>query len=261
MQKATFTNGTAKDIDNIEIPAGTTIVYAIDVTDVPNVPNNLRYNKITFTPATKTITTNAGGWTSFTPEWNATLESGATAYIITAVNKGTVEATAVDVLKAGEGYFVRGEEASHGYTATATSDDATTTDGNMIEGNATASPIVISATSPITSDKYVLGTATSGTYAGQSGLFLVDGSVNVAAGKAYLDAGTTGGARYLSIAWGDGETTGIESIHNSWQSQAAKPSAQFIIHNDTPMYNLSGQKVSDSYKGIVIVNGKKYINK
>ena len=28
-----------------------------------------------------------------------------------------------------------------------------------------------------------------------------------------------------------------------------------------PMYNLSGQKVSDSYKGIVIVNGKKILKR
>ncbi len=45
----------------------------------------------------------------------------------------------------------------------------------------------------------------------------------------------------------NGTPTGIEPIHN----------LQFIIHNDTPMYNLSGQKVSSSYKGIVIINGRK----
>ena len=29
--------------------------------------------------------------------------------------------------------------------------------------------------------------------------------------------------------------------------------------NDGKMYNLAGQRVGDDYKGIVIVNGKKYI--
>lgn len=32
-------------------------------------------------------------------------------------------------------------------------------------------------------------------------------------------------------------------------------------HNDGKMYNLAGQRVGNDYKGIVIVNGKKYINK
>ena len=31
------------------------------------------------------------------------------------------------------------------------------------------------------------------------------------------------------------------------------------MHNDA--YNLAGQRVSKDYKGIVIVNGKKYLNK
>ena len=32
-------------------------------------------------------------------------------------------------------------------------------------------------------------------------------------------------------------------------------------HNDGKMYNLAGQRVGNDYKGIVIVNGKKYIKK
>ena len=43
------------------------------------------------------------------------------------------------------------------------------------------------------------------------------------------------------------EETGINTIHNS----------QFIMHND--VYNMQGQRVSENYKGVVIVNGKKYV--
>ena len=32
-------------------------------------------------------------------------------------------------------------------------------------------------------------------------------------------------------------------------------------HNDGKMYNIAGQRVGNDYKGIVIVNGKKYIKK
>lgn len=204
--------------------------------------------KIIFTP-TATVTTNKGGWTSFTPSWNATLEDGATAYIITSIDgaNNSVEATAVSVMESGKGYFIKGDNAETEYTVTATSTAATPTEGNLIVGNTSAT--TISATSPTTTDKYVLGTATAGTYSGQSGLFKVDSSVNVAAGKAYLDTQTTVSAQYLSIAWDDDMTTTIDNFTIS----------QF--DKNATRYNLAGQKVSDSYKGIVIVNGKKYLCK
>ena len=72
----------------------------------------------------------------------------------------------------------------------------------------------------------------------------------IAANKSYLAVPEEVAAKMDGFSLG-GETTGIDSIHNS----------QFIIHNDTPMFNLSGQRVSESYKGIVIVNGKKNIRK
>ena len=46
-----------------------------------------------------------------------------------------------------------------------------------------------------------------------------------------------------------GTTTGINSIENGQ------------IDNDAPAYNLAGQKVGKGYKGIVIINGKKVVNK
>lgn len=48
----------------------------------------------------------------------------------------------------------------------------------------------------------------------------------------------------------DNETTGINHIENATESV-----------NDEPMFNLAGQKVNNNYKGIVVVNGKKMINK
>ncbi len=43
-------------------------------------------------------------------------------------------------------------------------------------------------------------------------------------------------------------TTGINAVENNAKA------------NDV-MYNLAGQRVSKNYKGVVIVNGKKYMNK
>lgn len=48
---------------------------------------------------------------------------------------------------------------------------------------------------------------------------------------------------------GNGETTGINGIEHE------------IKMNDGIMFNMAGQKVQKSYKGMVIMNGKKFINK
>lgn len=46
----------------------------------------------------------------------------------------------------------------------------------------------------------------------------------------------------------NGGTTGIDKVENA-------------KNNDGKMYNLRGQRVDDSYKGIVIMNGKKFLKK
>ena len=47
------------------------------------------------------------------------------------------------------------------------------------------------------------------------------------------------------------ETTGIESLNVE----------RGTLNADAPIYNLAGQRVGKDYKGIVVVNGKKYVNK
>ena len=57
-------------------------------------------------------------------------------------------------------------------------------------------------------------------------------------------------ARMKIMVIGDGETTGIETIDNG----------QLTIDN-SKAYNLNGVRVNANYKGIIIMNGKKYMNK
>ena len=77
----------------------------------------------------------------------------------------------------------------------------------------------------------------------------------LAAGKAYLQVPTaqmpSGGNNARLYIVLDGEATGIANVDVNANDN----------FDNAPMYNLAGQKVSKSYKGIVIVNGKKYINK
>ena len=56
---------------------------------------------------------------------------------------------------------------------------------------------------------------------------------------------------YVEIIRSASETTGINSIENG----------QLTIDNGAPAYNLSGQRVDASYKGIVIQNGRKLIKR
>ena len=66
--------------------------------------------------------------------------------------------------------------------------------------------------------------------------------------KAIKDGTAAAKVIFFSLG-GNGDTTGINGIEN----EAKK--------NDGIMFNLAGQKVQKSYKGMVIMNGKKFINK
>ena len=68
-------------------------------------------------------------------------------------------------------------------------------------------------------------------------------------GKVYLPADAVGEAR--SFIGFDDATTGINALDNLTNSQL----------DNAPMYNLAGQRVNKNYKGVVIVNGKKMLNK
>lgn len=57
-------------------------------------------------------------------------------------------------------------------------------------------------------------------------------------------------AKGLSFSIDGGEATGISAI---------TADGSIIVNDNAPMYNLAGQRVSKSYKGVVIQNGKKYI--
>jgi uncharacterized repeat protein (TIGR02543 family) len=106
----------------------------------------------------------------------------------------------------------------------------------------------------VTQRTHVLWNPTSGVY----NYILQQGQFNKATNgylkpcRAYLstsyDVTALGGSK-LSIIFGDEETTGIKAIDNG------------TIDNNAPMYNISGQRVSESYKGIVIVNGRKVVRK
>jgi len=77
------------------------------------------------------------------------------------------------------------------------------------------------------------------------GWYLLNSSTTMESGKCYLKVENAKGAKFLGFA--DDDATGINAISSSTKNAAR--------------YNLSGQRVGNDYKGIVIENGKKYLVK
>jgi hypothetical protein len=92
---------------------------------------------------------------------------------------------------------------------------------------------------------YVLGILQS---SGVVGFGPLANGVTLAKGKAYLVP--TSGSGFLTFVIGDeDETTTINAVDAAG------------MDDDTPVYNLAGQKVGKDYKGVVIVNGRKVVRK
>ncbi len=164
--------------------------------------------------------------------------SGLTAYIATTSNGLSVHYEPVTYVPANTGIILNGTQGTH-VAVTIPSADAVGT--NLLVSTANAAYEV---TAGEVGDVYAFGMK-----GGQVGFVQAEAGYTVAQGKSYLDLSTVGAKGIDFIGLPGSETDGIDTIHN----------AQFIMHNDA--YNLAGQKVSKDYKGIVIVNGKKYLNK
>ena len=180
-----------------------------------------------------TVTTNAGGWASFTPEFHCQMSEGATAYIVNDINatEKKVIARSVMTMEKGSGYFVKGEPNTE-YTATATGMVTTPTDGNKVVGCATATVLDSSKSA---NAMYFLGV--KGTTAG---LYYVSGTLTIPAGKAYLqsDSPLILSAKELSIEI-EGEETAIVNVNE----------------NDNYNYNESGVRKVVRNGGLMIENG------
>lgn len=182
---------------------------------------------------TESLTTSAKGYATYSADYAVNYsELGLTAYTLTVdESKNTVTAKAfTGVVPAGGAVLVKGD-ASKAYTLT----PATT------EGDATFATALLTGATKADGTQYGF-TSKSGTPAFAQ---VVSGQ-DIPAKKGYIVLNGASAAKY-SICFDD-EATGIHTI------EAASAA------NDA-MYNLAGQRVDKAYKGIVIVNGKKYLNK
>lgn len=181
----------------------------------------------------ESLTISAGGYATYSADYAVNYsELGLTAYTLTVDEpKNTVTAKEfTGVVPAGGAVLVKGD-ASKAYTLT----PATT------EGDATFATALLTGATKADGTQYGF-TSKSGTPA----FAQVQPGQDIPAKKGYIVLSGASAAKY-SICF-DGEATGIHTIEAASAANAA-------------MYNLAGQRVDKAYKGIVIVNGKKYLNK
>lgn len=182
---------------------------------------------------TETLTTSAGGYATYSADYAVNYsELGLTAYTLTVdeTNKTVTAKAFMGVVPAGKAVLVKGTKNTD-YTLT----PATT------EGDATfATDLQTGAT---TADGTQYGFTTK---FGTPAFAQVQSGQDIPAKKGYIVLNGASAAKY-SICFGD-EATGIHTIEAAPAANAA-------------MFNLAGQRVDKAYKGIVIVNGKKYLNK
>lgn len=212
------------------------------------------YINISYTPSShsavvsayRTTTIGDAGYITYSNGEKCTI-SGATAYRASVNNTSTVKLAEMDaatVWPEGEGMILKGNNG-----------DVVTI--HSVDGNTSASSI---------GNNYLVGTGNSATevsvdanskiyvFANDAsygiGFYKASGTGTLAAHKAYLDLSRSSFNAHDFLGFDFGEATGIANVDVNTKFDA-----------NAPMYNLAGQRVGKNYKGVVIVNGKKMLNK
>lgn len=197
-----------------------------------------------------TLSIGTAGAATLVLPFEATIPTGVSAYTLNyTTGKTSVKAAEVSTatLGANTPILVNAAEGSYKWVSTATSGDAATGSGQITVGALVGN---YDANFYCPADDYILGIGTDGV------AFYHPAGTNtnlVPANRAYLHADGAGAREFISINFG-GETTGIANLNVDVNDNAK-------FDANAPMYNLAGQRVGASYKGVVIQNGKKYIKK
>lgn len=183
-----------------------------------------------------TLTTAASGFATYAADYDVDYSAaGLKAYAITLDDAAkTVKYTeATGVVPAGKAVLVKGESKTEYTLAPATEEaDATfTTDLQISDGTVTTEGGLY----------YAFATVD-----GKSGFKKLADDLTIPAKKGYLILSAASAKSFFAF---DETTTGINEI----EAEAAQDNAA--------IYNLAGQRVSKDYKGVVIKNGKKFLNK
>jgi hypothetical protein len=187
----------------------------------------------------KSMTANV--WNTFVVPFDMVIPSGWTVMEPTAFDGSTLTFGDASSIVAGKPYIVKPTEAVTSFSApdvTLKKDLENTTVGDV---TMTGTYEQMNATE----GSYIIGIKN-----GESALYKVNSEVSVKPFRAYFTVSGSSSARSIKLNFSD-TVTGIENAVKSDETE---------VKNNV-MYNLSGQRVGEDYKGIFVKNGKKYINK
>ncbi len=198
----------------------------------------LRVYSIAFTPASlETKTLDVNGYTTVTSDYAFTVD-GATAYTASVSGETVTLSEISGAIPAGVGVVLKGT-ANGTATIVPATDTASEVSSNDLIGVSDVTTALES-----TGTNYVL--ANDGT----DTKFVKQGTADLSSlkYKAYINVADESAAKTLNIVFA-GDATGISNV--AVEAEAATGA----------IYNLAGQQVSESYKGVVVKNGKKYVNR
>ncbi len=191
---------------------------------------------------TATVTIGSNGLATFssTASVDFSQVEGLKAYIASGFNRetGVLTMTRVYDVPAETGLMVKGAAGTYEVPVKASA----SVYANLLQA-ATAATAIGATTAGYTN--YVLGNGSHGL-----GFYAVNGSQQIAAGKAYLQipTATASSRRAIVLNFNEDETTAVSSA-----AAGNRPSGQ--------VYNLQGQRVSHAQRGLYIRDGKKYVVK
>lgn len=203
--------------------------------------------------ATVSATITSAGYATFSStsalDFSETIDGLTGVYYASKVESGSVTMTELNqTVPANTGLFLKG-------TANTTITIPVAVEGTDIDGTNYLKPTTEEEIAASANGTYHYVYAyTPGDVITDAGFYNLANAVTPGAGKAYLETTmdikpNTASAK-VSIMFVNSDATGISSINADSSVNADA--------NSGKMYNLGGQRVGKDYKGIVIVNGKKY---
>ena len=240
-------SATAKTTEYIPVPAGevTIVGYIQDANDPTPRSGDvvgeamLRISKVEFLKQASTVVTSAGWATATTPDYGVEFDENTNVYVVTDVSN-SISLAKITEAPANTAVIVNAPAGS--YTMTPKADAAAPAKNLLMSSNGTVSQ----SSATLGNQIWVLAKLAGD----KVGFGILKSGIEIEKGKAYLEiAVIVPGKDFLPFDFGDeeNETTSIKAVETAEVSGI--------------VYNLAGQKVGKDYKGIVIVNGKKFVRK
>ena len=190
------------------------------------------------------IVPSAGACTLVLPVDVAELPENVTAYELSYTSGDKLTATKVNSIKANKPVLINAAAGS--YVFVSANDSEITYDTENAQNNGVLYGIYTDTYKYVPQNSYVLQNGTSGL-----GFYKVADAdkIKITSFRAYATFTYAAGSRdFLDIDF-NGDITGIKDVKTQLEDSNA------------PIYNLSGQRVGNDYKGVVIQNGKKFVVK